>query len=218
MNGLATWLGAAAVGLLTACSAAPVDGGAGDATENEELGVNGHGQFCGGFGGLPCPDGYACVDDRSDSCDPSQGGADCGGVCVREKKPKRLKCQNDPDRVYVGTSAEECATIKFFCAEGVAFADDCGCGCDTGATTCGASVCGAGEYCCNESCGLCAPEGGFCIQQFCGELLCTPEDCGPQLGLANYLCPDGVSVAGPTGVCQSTPDGCGWEILSCPAN
>lgn len=32
---------------------------------------------------------------------------------------------------------------------------------------CGNGVCGAGEYCCNESCGICAPEGGFCTEQYC---------------------------------------------------
>jgi len=40
--------------------------------------------------------------------------------------------------------------------------------------------------------------------------------CGPQLGLANTLCSDGVSFSGPTGVCQQYSDGtCGWEIRSC---
>ena len=32
---------------------------------------------------------------------------------------------------------------------------------------CGKSVCGPSEYCCNESCGICAPEGGACTQQVC---------------------------------------------------
>ena len=40
------------------------------------------GQFCGGIAALPCPEGYKCVDDPNDTCDPSQGGADCGGICV----------------------------------------------------------------------------------------------------------------------------------------
>ena len=35
---------------------------------------------------------------------------------------------------------------------------------------CGTSVCQKGEYCCNESCGICAPEGGFCTTQ-----VCTPQ-------------------------------------------
>lgn len=36
---------------------------------------------CGGFTARPCPDGLTCVDDPNDSCDPNNGGADCGGVC-----------------------------------------------------------------------------------------------------------------------------------------
>ncbi len=43
-------------------------------------------------------------------------------------------------------------------------------------------------------------------------------DCGPALGMPNVLCEDGVSVAGPTGVCLQHEDGsCGWEIATCPA-
>lgn len=38
--------------------------------------------FCGGFAGFPCPDGLVCIDDPSDDCDPLNGGADCGGLCV----------------------------------------------------------------------------------------------------------------------------------------
>ncbi|HET6582001.1 MAG TPA: hypothetical protein VFG69_01115 [Nannocystaceae bacterium] len=40
------------------------------------------GEFCGGFGGIPCPDGKECIDDPNDDCDPNKGGADCGGICV----------------------------------------------------------------------------------------------------------------------------------------
>ena len=32
---------------------------------------------------------------------------------------------------------------------------------------CGKNVCGEGEFCCNESCGICAPVGGACTQQAC---------------------------------------------------
>lgn len=38
--------------------------------------------FCGGIAGFACPDGQVCVDDPSDSCDPMNGGADCGGMCI----------------------------------------------------------------------------------------------------------------------------------------
>ncbi len=39
-------------------------------------------EFCGGFGNLPCPEGFTCVDDPRDDCDPERGGRDCGGICV----------------------------------------------------------------------------------------------------------------------------------------
>lgn len=32
---------------------------------------------------------------------------------------------------------------------------------------CGTNVCGAGEFCCNETCGICAPKGSACTQQVC---------------------------------------------------
>ncbi|KAB5566708.1 hypothetical protein GE09DRAFT_744412 [Coniochaeta sp. 2T2.1] len=40
--------------------------------------------FCGGFAGIQCKDGRRkmCVDDPRDDCDPENGGADCGGICV----------------------------------------------------------------------------------------------------------------------------------------
>ena len=37
---------------------------------------------CDGFAGLACPDGYVCVDDPTDDCDPDRGGADCAGICT----------------------------------------------------------------------------------------------------------------------------------------
>ncbi len=37
---------------------------------------------CGGIAGLQCPTGEQCVDNPRDNCDPTNGGADCGGVCV----------------------------------------------------------------------------------------------------------------------------------------
>lgn len=39
-------------------------------------------QRCGGFAGIQCHDSaQSCVDDPTDSCDPANGGADCGGIC-----------------------------------------------------------------------------------------------------------------------------------------
>ncbi|OBT71458.1 hypothetical protein VF21_10600 [Pseudogymnoascus sp. 05NY08] len=37
---------------------------------------------CGGFVGKSCPQGLFCYDVPNDGCDPKNGGADCGGVCV----------------------------------------------------------------------------------------------------------------------------------------
>jgi len=46
---------------------------------------------------------------------------------------------------------------------------------------------------------------------------CEESDCGPQLGMPNYICPDGKTTAGPTGRCLSNSDGkCGWEVIGCP--
>jgi hypothetical protein len=41
------------------------------------------GQFCGGIAGIPCPEGFVCVDVPGDDCNPQQGGADCPGRCRR---------------------------------------------------------------------------------------------------------------------------------------
>lgn len=34
---------------------------------------------------------------------------------------------------------------------------------------CGHDICAVGEFCCNESCGICAPIGSVCTQQICGK-------------------------------------------------
>ena len=45
---------------------------------------------------------------------------------------------------------------------------------------------------------------------------CDISECGPALGMPNYLCPDGKTTAGP-GRCLRQSDGkCGWEVISCP--
>ncbi|EON69816.1 hypothetical protein W97_09079 [Coniosporium apollinis CBS 100218] len=62
------------------CISDPDSGGCGLACD--EPGICVEPTFCGGFGGLPCPAGMECVDDWRDDCDPLNGGADCGGVCI----------------------------------------------------------------------------------------------------------------------------------------
>lgn len=45
-------------------------------------------RMCGGIAAIPCPKGQMCVDNPSDNCDPAQGGADCGGICVQNPTKK----------------------------------------------------------------------------------------------------------------------------------
>jgi len=122
---------------------------------------------CGGFAGFPCPSGYQCVDDRSDSCDPESGGADCIGICQRERGPR--DCDRGRGVNYVSRDANQCAAIRFLCADGnEPFFNECGCGCrPTPGEACGPVECGSGEVCCNSSCGICTAPDGFCTQQIC---------------------------------------------------
>ena len=76
------------------------------------------------------------------------------------------KC-GSPTRTYVSRDPEQCMAVRFFCEEGVAFFDNCGCGCDTAQTQCGPNVCGAGQVCCNASCGICTQPDMVCTQQAC---------------------------------------------------
>ncbi len=84
--------------------------------------------FCGGIAGIPCAEGFVCVDDPNDDCNPKTGGADCGGICVQATPTSRC---NQPERDYISRDPNRCAVIRFTCPEGqVPFSDDCGCGCE----------------------------------------------------------------------------------------
>jgi len=48
-----------------------------------------------------------------------------------------------------------------------------------GVRPCGNKLCAPGLVCCNASCGICTPPGGFCTQQYCGP---TPDDDGVSAG------------------------------------
>ena len=47
---------------------------------------------------------------------------------------------------------------------------------------------------------------------------CTEDECGPPPMMPNYLCSDGVTLAGPGDCIQNTAGQCYWEIVSCPEN
>jgi len=144
----------------TGCQATPLDTkDTGEAEQADEETT-----FCGGFANIPCPDGYKCVDNPNDDCDPKSGGADCGGICVLPDP-----C-DQPDRVYMSTDPTECKSLMILCASGMeVFSDSCGCGCEpvVVAQACGNTTCGSGQFCCNASCSMCAPKGGSCIQIAC---------------------------------------------------
>jgi hypothetical protein len=117
--------------------------------------------FCGGIAGIPCPKGEECIDDPKDDCDPKNGGADCGGICVAAPEPpafcggsagipcpKGQTCVDDP--------SDDCDPKN-----GGA---DCGGLCVTAGEACGDVTCGPGTVCCNPLRGICTKPGMVCIQ------------------------------------------------------
>src|SRR5207302_1784957 len=109
---------------------------------------------------------------------------------------------------------------------------------------CGPNVCGMGEYCCNDSCGICAPLGGACTQQLCSACAsttpgqpmggcppgtqcdnnghCVPvmgQTCGPTTcGTDQYCCNASCGVCAPIGgACpQVACASCGPNGATCP--
>jgi hypothetical protein len=101
--------------------------------------------MCGGIAGVACPGAGTCQDDADDDCEREAGGADCGGHCVCE-----VVGQCKQGQEWDG-SPEVCACV----------------GHGKGTVPCGPNKCGPGEYCCNLSCGTCAPEGQICLDLIC---------------------------------------------------
>lgn len=86
----------------------------------------------------PCPPQPRCVADAKDPC--ASEPCEAGTHCEAKQAPcTKAKCP----------PIAECVP-------------------DTDGTKCGKNTCGPNTFCCNSSCGICAPEGGGCIQQFCG--------------------------------------------------
>jgi hypothetical protein len=102
---------------------------------------------CGGIAAFPCPGAGICLDDPSDSCDPKNGGADCGGLC--SCAPNKKACPKG--QIWNGNPTV-CACVPEMPGPGA---------------TCGQNTCAADQFCCNASCGICAAMGGACIQIAC---------------------------------------------------
>jgi hypothetical protein len=84
---------------------------------------------------------------------------------------------------------------------------------------CGKNTCGAGEFCCNASCGICAPEGGECTLEHCPDP--EPARCGDVLCAAGLECCNescGICVP-PGGSCsqQLCEEPCGAKVAPCDA-
>jgi hypothetical protein len=101
---------------------------------------------CGGIAGRKCPGAGTCHDDPSDSCDPTTGGADCGGLCSCD-----VASSCTPGTTWNGKPSV-CACVP------------------TTGEPCGKNVCTDGQVCCNPSCGICTPKGGACPA-----IACLPE-------------------------------------------
>lgn len=112
-----------------------------------------------------------------------------------------------------GEDASACAAV--LCLYGTKCCEVCGQGTcvaigrpcpvgDCGGESCGDAVCGAGEFCCNESCSICAPVGGVCTQQFCGDEPEAPVEPGEPCnevtcGGGEFCCNESCSTCVPIG-------------------
>lgn len=155
-------------------------------------------QFCGGIAAIACPGAGVCVDDPSDGCDPTRGGADCGGLCecnALGSCVEGYEWDASPGVCGCVPTADACAAVRcqggYHCESSHGQAqcipnDVSACAavlCEVGTECvvtngqascvptapieCGGTTCATGEYCCNASCGLCAPRGAVCIQIAC---------------------------------------------------
>lgn len=100
------------------------------------------------FAAPQCAEGQHVIYTPNDCCGrcvgPSEWSPRCGGVLCAA-----VACDAGEQRVYhPGTCCGVCVPTPH-------------------ESTCGDNVCGSNEYCCNESCGQCAPIDGYCTQQVC---------------------------------------------------
>jgi hypothetical protein len=181
-------------------------------------------QACGGIAGIQCPSGMICVDNPTDSCDPTKGGADCPGECVVKQFcggiaaiqcPGGWNCIDDPtDSCDPNNGGADCGGI---CVPAppppqCTTAADC-----TGPLPLACLLCSDGSSVCPTwDCvnGACQVNSGSCPTPPPPPQTCTAAtDCsGPLPLIACRLCSDG-SAACPhwecnNGVCQISLGSC----------
>ena len=131
------------------------------------------GPACGGIAARPCPGSGRCVDDPSDSCDPQNGGADCGGICTCVENQLCVQGKvwdNSPDVcACVDESGDDNPCIATTCLQGSRCELQNGAPVcvSNGALACGSATCADGQVCCNPSCGICTQPDEACIEIFC---------------------------------------------------
>jgi hypothetical protein len=181
------------------------------------------GPACGGIAARECPGIGSCVDDPNDSCDPRNGGADCGGRCACNARPRCRAGQkfDASPSVCACIGGDEAGSGGSAGGGEAGSSGGAGKGGSTGGGACGKNTCGDGETCCNASCGICTKPGEGCTKQ-----LCPPDDPGgggkdPQRcgGFGGFPCPGlGECVDDPSDDCDPKNGGadCGG-ICKCTA-
>lgn len=122
--------------------------------------------FCGGIAGFPCPTGFTCIDNPRDECDPQHGGADCGGICVREETP----------RACGGFAGDTCPP-GYDCADmpgDECDPDNSGADCPGICRPADTSTCRADSDCpqLEAPCRMCPDGTGACPRSFCNDAHC----------------------------------------------
>ncbi len=173
---------------------------------------------CGGIAGITCKPGYTCVDDPTDRCDPTTGGADCPAICVPDAPPPPARCGGFTGEV---------------CPADLECVDDPSDECDptTGGADC-PGVCQPGKPtgCRDDSdcpqlkvaCSVCADGTVACPQSTCTNGQCdvvvpkcaSPNTCG---GIAGIPCQKGYQcVDDPNDTCDPTSGGADCPGICAP--
>jgi len=155
---------------------------------------------CGGFAGLPCPDGMDCVDDPSDDCDPKAGGADCIGICVEKEPPPYEPCAGKE----CGDACTVCDPSDPSCAE-------------TGVL----KVCHKDGTCSADAADCEEPPPPYepCAGKECGDActICDPTDPDCDETAVLKVCHEDGTCSGAAPDCEEQPQACGgFAGLMCP--
>lgn len=120
-----------------------------------------------------CPVGTDCVEtDKGAQCVPRDGGASCAvTLCPPDTYCDDIsgKAECIPLPGCKGVTCprgQHCELVEVQCIRAPCPPQP-SCVPDRVGQPCGDNTCGEGTYCCNESCGICAPKGGACTQQVC---------------------------------------------------